>query len=328
MNLPEVTEDPQVAEGDFREAGFCLIANALTPAQVAAMSERLVEQALAEIAQGMDFRDGGAKQNWGDFYDENGRLRPDAFKVVGGGCNQRVWMLINKGGVFHQIFQVRPVRSIVDRFLGEEYLLSSFGANIAKPGGLAMPLHTDQWWMPSPTPRRRDPLPIGSMTRECFDVDALSELPMIAPLAAINVIWMLVDFTARNGATQLVPRSHLRGYQPNEAGEEEAVQPEAPAGTALVLDARTWHGTGAHTGRGDRLALLSTFCGPQFRQQENLTIGTRQEVIDEADEDLLGLLGFKVWNAYGRIESPVVEFVDRRETAPGVMKLSGRKNPL
>ena len=325
MNLPQLTEDPQVAERDFREAGFCLMANALSPAQVAAMRERLVEQALAEIAQGMDFRDGGAKQNWGDFYDENGRIRPDAFKVAGGGRNQRVWMLINKGRVFHQIFQVEPVRSIVDRFLGEEYLLSSYGANIAKPGGVAMPLHTDQWWMPSPTLRRRNPLPIGSMSRQRFDVDALSERPMIAPLAAINVIWMLVDFTIRNGATRLVPGSHLRGYQPDERGEAAAVQPEAPAGTALVLDARTWHGTGAHTGGRDRLALLSTFCGPQFGQQENLTIGTRQEVIDEADEDLLGLLGFKVWNAYGRIESPVVEFVDRQETAPGVMKLGGRR---
>lgn len=328
MNLPQLTEDFSVAKRDFREAGFCLIANALTSAQIAAMSKRLAEQALAEITHGMDFRDGGAKQNWGDFLDENGRPRPEAFKTTGGGCNQRVWMLINKGRIFHQIFQVKPVRSIVDRFLGEEYLLSSFGANIAKPGGVAMPLHTDQWWMPAPTLRQRNPLPIGSMTRKHFDVDSSTKLPMIAPLAAINVIWMLVDFTACNGATKVVPGSHLRGYQPDKTGKEKTIQAEAPAGTALVLDARTWHGTGAHTGEGDRLALLSTYCGPQFRQQENLTIGTRQEIIDEADTDLLRLLGFKVWNAYGRIESPVVEFVDRRETAPGVMKLNSRGNPL
>lgn len=320
MKIPDPTEDFSVAKRDFKEAGFCLIANALSTEQVEAMSERLVEQAAAEIAHELDFRDGGPQQNWGAFRDEDGHIKPEAFKEATGGRNQRVWNLINKGRVFHEIFKVKSVRAIVDQFLGEEYLLSSYSANIAKPGGVAMPLHTDQWWMPAPTRRNRDPLPIGSMTRERFDTDDSTELPMIAPLAAVNVIWMLVDFTSEIGATRLVPRSHLSGYQPNKGAEAKTVQPEAPAGTALVLDARTWHGTGAHTGDQDRLAILSTFCGPQFRPQTNFTVGTHKEVIDEVDQDLLALLGFKVWNAYGRIESPAVEFISPGEKSLGVMK--------
>ena len=46
------------------------------------------------------------------------------------------------------------------------YLLSSYGANIAKPGGIAMNLHTDQWWMPEPIHRNPNPVPAGSLTRE------------------------------------------------------------------------------------------------------------------------------------------------------------------
>lgn len=320
MNAPALTNDLDEAKKDLRVSGFCLLADALTGRQVETMRSRLEEQAEAEEAVGRDFRDGGPEQNWGAFRDENGKIRPEAFTKDAGGRNQRVWMLINKGLVFQEIFKVEPVRHLVDHFLGEEYLLSSYGANIAKPGGVAMPLHTDQWWMPSPTRIDREPLPVGSIRRDRFDInDASVDPPVIAPTAAVNVLWMLVDFTKEIGATRLVPGSHLSGRQPDETGEAEAVQPEAPAGSAIVLDARTWHGTGAHTGTRDRLALLSTFCGPQFRPQENLTMGTHRKVLEGADDDLRALLGFKVWNAYGRVESPAVEFVDPGETSLGVL---------
>ena len=37
----------------------------------------------------------------------------------------------------------------------------------------------------------------------------------IAPAACSNVIWMLDDFTEANGATRVVPGSHLSGRQPD-----------------------------------------------------------------------------------------------------------------
>jgi ectoine hydroxylase-related dioxygenase (phytanoyl-CoA dioxygenase family) len=320
--LPEPTEHFDTAEANFRDSGYCVLANALSDDQVERMKARLIEQADAERTQGVAFRDGGADQNWGAFRDDEGRIRAEAFTEEAGGRNQRVWMLINKGKAFHDIFRVQSVRSIVDRFLGDDYLLSSYGANIAKPGGVEMPLHTDQWWMPAPTRIDRDPLPVGSMRRDRFDRDdVVVDVPMIAPLVAVNVIWMLVDFTADIGATRLVPGSHLAGRQPDETGNRNAVQPEAPAGSAIVLDARTWHGTGANTGTTDRLALLSTFCGPQFRPQENLAVGTHDSVVAEADDDLRALLGFKVWNAYGRVESPAVEFIEPGEKSLGEMSV-------
>ena len=326
VTIPCPTTDEDQLYEDFREAGFCVVANALNEEQVAGMRSRLVEQAEAERQQGLDFRDGGSDQNWGAFRNADGRIRPEAFTEEAGGRNQRVWMLVNKGKVFLDIFRVKSVRGIVDRFLGEEYLLSSYGANIAKPGGVEMPLHTDQWWMPSPTRSGRKPLPIGSIRRDRFDEDSeLIDPPMIAPLAAVNVIWMLVDFIAEIGATRLVPGSHLSGRQPDVEGEQSAVQPEAPAGSAIVLDARTWHGTGANTGKQDRLALLSTFCGPQFRTQENLVVGTHEDVVAEADEDLRALLGYKVWHAYGRIESPAVEFIQPGQKGLGEMERGNGK---
>ena len=318
--LPGLTDDLAVAKSNIERSGYGLLKDALSQDQVAAMRRRLLEQAEAEKQQGAAYEDGGPGQNWGAFRDEKGQVRPDAFTAAHGGVNQRLWMLINKGRVFHQVLFQERVREVVSHVLGEEYLLSSFTANIARPGGVEMDLHTDQWWMPAPTRPDRKPLPVGSITRERFDVDGDKAPEMIAPAAAVNVLWMLVDFTAGNGGTRVVPGSHLFGRQPDKASDVEAVAAEGPAGTALIIDARIWHGTGANVTGSQRFALLTTFCGPQFRPQENFTVGTSPEVLKDASPELLALLGFKVWNAYGRIENPTVEFISPGEPLLGELR--------
>ena len=149
--LPRPTEDLEQVKTQLDTHGFGLFANALTSNQLSALKTRLEEQALAEQQLGLAFEDGGARQNWGDFRDKNARIRSGAFTRAAGGINQRVWMLINKGKVFRDLLFHEGVRNIAGHALGDSYLLSSHTANIAKPGGVAMRLHTDQWWMPIPT---------------------------------------------------------------------------------------------------------------------------------------------------------------------------------
>ena len=301
-DLPQPTTDLTLAKAHLDEFGYCLLANALTPKQVEALRTRLVEQAAAEKQQGLAYEDGSADRD--------------------SGINQRVWMLINKGEIFHEPLLHKGVHELIEHVLGEQYLLSCYTANIAKPGGVAMNLHTDQWWMPPPTRRDRSPLPVGSITRERRDVDDVGPPSMIAPAVVVNVMWMLVDFTTENGGTRIVPRSHLTGRHPDKELDKdvEPIAAAGPAGTAMVFDGRMWHGTGANVSDGPRLGVLSTFCGPQFRTQENLTVGTSKEVLDNAPPELLALLGFKVWNAYGRVESPAVDFIGPDETSLGELR--------
>lgn len=185
-----------------------------------------------------------------------------------------------------------------------------------------MTLHTDQWWAPQATRREHRNLPIGSITRERFDSDGKGLPAMIAAPACCNIMWMLDDFTEDSGATQVVPATHNSGCQPAryEGGPVHPVSAVAPAGTAMVFEGRLWHGTGANHGNAARRGLLSTFCGPQFRPQENYTIGTRAEVLSAASDDLRALLGFKLFGGYGRTDTPLVDMVDPGAEPVGVLR--------
>ena len=171
--------------------------------------------------------------------------------------------------------------------------------------------------MPPPTRAHRRHLPAGSVKRERFDVDdGLGAA--ISPPVVVNVLWMLDHFSEENGGTRLVPGSHLLGRQPE--ADAASIAATAAAGTALMVDGRTWHGTGANRGSSERRAILTTFCAPQFRPQENYTVGTRPEVLSQASDDLRALLGLKVWNAYGRTGHPTADFVTPGEDLIGELR--------
>ncbi len=310
--LPQPSPSLEQCAHDLAQQGYCLLRDALTINQLEILRKRLTQQALAEKQKGFAFQDGGPSLNWGDFRDSAGELRPQEFTEAQGGRNQRVWMLVNKGAAFLDLLSHTTTRKLVTGLLGDHYLLSSHTANIANSGGVAMRLHTDQWWMPPPTRIDRAGLPVGSMSRELFDQDP-EPTGAISPPVALNILWMLDEFTESNGATRVVPGSHLSGRQPD--ANAKSVAATGPAGTALLCDGRIWHGTGANNTETPRRAVLTTFCTPQFRPQENYTVGARQEVLDTANSDLLELLGFKIWNAYGRTGHPTDDYI-ARETIP------------
>ena len=299
--LPQPTTDMNLAKSQLDEFGYCFLANALSSDEVAALRQRVEEQAAAERQQGLAFRDAG-------------------------GPNQRIWFLVNKGQVFRDLLQHHNMRQLIDHLLGESYLLSSFTANIANPGGI-MEMHTDQWWMPPPTVPGTTVVRPGSMTNSAFrgrhfgDVDA-PRTSLIQPAVAGNAMWMLTDFTEENGATHVRPCSHLSGRQPDTDRDcfEGWVAATAPAGTALVFDGRLWHSTGTNVTDSPRIGALTYFCGPQFRQQENLVAGTASDVLKQASPELLELLGFNLWQGYGRIESPHDDSIVRGQRSLGELR--------
>lgn len=271
--LPPATGDLEEAWGHLLEHGVARLEDALPAAEVHRARERLVAQARAERELGLAWRDGGA----------------DGATDGSAGPNQRVWSLVNKGEVFREIvLRPGPLGLVRRRFrlAFEEHggistrdvgdpLLSSFTANIAAPGGAAMALHSDQMYAPLAT-----------------------GYPIV-----VNVLWMISDFTEANGATRVVPGSHRfadpLGYLRRKG---PTVAAEGAAGTALIFDGRLLHGTGANRSDEHRYGLLSYYCQPFVRQQENYTLSLDPTVRAGASPELLALLGFRSWNTLGMVE--------------------------
>ena len=316
-NYPKPTASLKTAKNDLKKWGYCLLENAIPKNLNTNSMERLIEQAEAEKQLNIAYEDGSKTKKWGEFNN----------KDASSGINQRVWMLPNKGKVFLDILENHNYADCVKQIVGEEFLVSSFGANIAKPGGIAMDLHTDQWWLPDPVSRNEEFLPSGSINRKKFNYkinkDIFNNKNFISRPAVSNVLIMLNGMSKENGGTLIVPGSHLFGRHPDNILDKDifTISAEGPPGCAIITDGRLWHGTGANITQKNRLALLITFCGPQFRPQENFTMGIREEVFLQLNDYQKEILGFKVWNGYGRTGNPTEKFLNINNIEVGELKI-------
>ncbi|MFI5796306.1 phytanoyl-CoA dioxygenase family protein [Streptomyces sp. NPDC051677] len=164
------------------------------------------------------------------------------------GSNQRVWSLFNRGETFLRLAEHSSALALMETALGPKPLVSNLSANITGSGGTAMVPHWDQDWAERPWPHA----------------------------LAAHVIWMLDDFTVENGATLVAPGSHLLDGPPPEG---TLVPATGPAGTALAVDGRIWHGTGANVSQdARRMGILAYYCRPWIRQQENMALSMTPEV--------------------------------------------------
>ena len=60
-------------------------------------------------------------------------------------------------------------------------------------------------------------------------------------------MWALTDFTEANGATRIIPGSHLADHSPDYgAALRLASRPRCRAGSVLVWHGSLWHGGGAN----------------------------------------------------------------------------------
>lgn len=81
------------------------------------------------------------------------------------------------------------------------------------------------------------------------------------PAWVVTVIWLLDDFTDKNGATRLVPGTHTRPMGPpkdwRQPGRRHADEllVTAPAGSALVFSGHLWHSGTLNESRGSRRVL-------------------------------------------------------------------------
>jgi hypothetical protein len=107
---------------------------------------------------------------------------------------------------------------------------------------------------------------------------------------SISTVWAIDDFTADNGATEVIPGSHRWGEDAPATDDPRLVPVEMPAGSVVVFSGTLWHRGGANRTARPRLAISPQYCEPWARQQENmiLSVGRAAASLPARAQELLG----------------------------------------
>ncbi len=186
-------------------------------------------------------------------------------------ANVRVWNLIDLDPVFAELIAHPVADAIVAGVVGQDYIISNFTANIARPGSGSMKIHSDQSLvMPEPW--------LGA---HCM-----------------NIIWCLTDVRPENGATLHVPGSHrwTGAAEVPEDLAEQLVPFTAPAGSIVAMEGRVWHTSGRNVTADEQRGLLFGFyCQPFVRPQWNHSVGLSPAVQATMSPEMRTRLGLDAW---------------------------------
>jgi hypothetical protein len=169
--------------------------------------------------------------------------------------------------VFEEILLEPKPLALITYLLGESCMLSSMGCHFKGPGGMPLPLHSDNGnGMPPPYP-------------------AYSQVA--------NVNYALTPYSLEAGALAMVPGSHrlARPPRPDEmvlGGPEtnpKAVAMDIQPGDAVVWHGNTWHGSFARQIPGIRMNLAVYFCRQYVQSQERHKGVVPEEVLARHAED-------------------------------------------
>ena len=275
LRLPALTRDVEQGKRDLDDYGLCVHEGFVDGAQLQAIKDRLVEQAELECEYGVALLSGqsrGGKTWYGS---------PQAGQPPGW---QGIAALYNKGRVFIDYLK-HPLFAEYNRhvFRGASAHLSAMTGLVVRQGAEPMVIHVDQQFMP------------------------WTEVPTY-----LNCMLCLTEFEEVMGATRVVPGSHRGGYPPQAFDAErgaynpepiETVAVEAPAGSVIFFESRTWHQSGISRSDKTRYSLSTLWQQHWVKPMDNIPFNLQERVYAELGEQELQLLGFKA-EPSGRIESP------------------------
>ncbi|MFN8049829.1 MAG: phytanoyl-CoA dioxygenase family protein [Acidimicrobiales bacterium] len=208
----------------------------------------------------------------------------------------RVYNLLAHGPLWEAIPVEPRVLDVVEGVLDGGCLVSSLSSVSIGAGEIAQPIHADDQMIPLPKPH---------------------------PATVCNSMWALTDFTEENGATRIIPGSHLADRSPTYGKHYDSVPAEMARGSVLVWHGSLWHGGGAnHTGER-RVGIAMNYCAGYIRQQENQQLGLPPSLVRTFGPRLRELVGYGTYQG-------LIGHIDRRTPAarlldadPGAMLWDG-----
>lgn len=200
-----------------------------------------------------------------------------------GGKTERIYTLLAVAKVFEDIVEDERVMALCDLCLAPNYLLTASQAICIHPGETPQPWHNDDAFYPIPRPR---------------------------PMVSLSTIVAVDDFTQANGATEIIPGSHLwseaeagGGYRQGESEDDpnfdrrvagKSIAAEMPSGACLVFAGNLFHRGGANRSDRPRRAFSNQYCQPWARTQENFFLAIPPERVRRMSDRLHSLLGYSI----------------------------------
>jgi ectoine hydroxylase-related dioxygenase (phytanoyl-CoA dioxygenase family) len=168
---------------------------------------------------------------------------------------------------FDKFYTLPEVLALNDYFLDPDYLFYVIQSIVINPGEKQQAVHHDDSSTSLPRPR--------------------------APLSAAIMV-VLEDYTATNGATRIIPGSHLWGSrQVKRPRKEDTITAVCPAGSIIYFLGTTYHGGGPNTSDQKRHALTIQYCQPFLRPLENLMMCVDPRKLDEIPEKVVEMMAYR-----------------------------------
>ena len=198
----------------------------------------------------------------------------------------RVYALLAKSPHFAGL-AIHPLAlAFAEAELGQSCLLSAMLAINLHPGETVQPWHFDDGGVNLPRPR---------------------------PAFGVSTFWAIDDTTELNGATEIVPGSHLwddrrieGAVKPADfastapdAGDHSGDRPDAvklamPSGSLAITKGTLWHRGGANRSDRPRLIITPQYCAGWVRQLENMALAVPAEVAEKLPERARELIGYSI----------------------------------
>lgn len=214
---------------EIREQGYSVVRNVIPDVELSAIGQ--------ELRAAQERRDTESRAEL-----EQIRSRGHRVGAAGVGVLKQA---INETQCFAPYVADPRLVGIVEAFFGDFVRISCTDCVVTHSGSERGPWHADWPYNSTNTTHVKAPYP-----------DAVMHL---------STIWMITDFTADNGATTLLPKSHLRDSNPVDGGmqgvnadgdldgQQRAI---GSAGSVLVYDSRLWHAVAANRSDDVRIALV------------------------------------------------------------------------
>ncbi len=199
----------------------------------------------------------------------------------------RIYAMLAKGRIFADLACHPLALAFAEADLGKECLLSACLAINIHPGETVQPWHYDDSHYRLPRPRQS---------------------------LGVSAFWAIDETTKLNGATEIIPGSHIwpeqnlpggntlatfsdkqmRNVEDDPGAREDSIQVTMSPGSLMLAKGTLWHRGGANRSDKSRMIITPQYCPGWTRQLENMALAVQPKIAANLPVRAQQLIGYSI----------------------------------